>query len=282
MNRAALDDDECGEGSWCINERCCYAVAWDGSCCESGQCDKPAECNTDAGCEAGEQCEDGECIVVEPLSTCDTMGDLATSTSIPGIAGVVAVAIAESDGTAGLELIALSSTAVTIADGVETGTPSLTTVALTGSQWSGLVAFDLDGDGLDDLLLVDDSGTVAALQAEGANDYTEVQSVDTALRPPLAVADVGGASGPELLGLSDDGYTVLSTAGVGVVPPGVAAPDGVADDVYSLDVGTMLAAAEPSDVVVADASGVVVIGEAGPEVRRIDFGDLPTRACRCR
>lgn len=258
-------DDDCDEGSACIGTRCCYAVAYDGSCCESGYCGDPNDCEV-FGCEFDEVCTDHRCEEVEPLGECEDPFVPAISLPIPGLADATVVLFAESDGSAGQELVALADSTVTLADAVPTGIPVLTTLDVPGkSALVGAVAEDLDGDGLEELLVVDAEGTVTLLHALGASTYEAVQAIGAGVEPPLVVADLDG-DGLGVIGRSAQGYATFSINGLALDPVGHAPPEGISGASF-IAVGALFSA---TDLAVRDAGGVAVVSSPDAQVQRVD------------
>ncbi len=258
-------DEDCEQGSACIGSRCCYAVAYDGSCCESGYCGDPNDCEV-FGCELDEVCTEHRCEEVEPLAACEDAFVSAISLPIPGLSDATIVLFAESDGSAGQELVALAESTVTVADAVPTGIPVLTTLEVPGkAALLGAVAADLDADGLDELLVVDAEGTVTLLHALGASTYEAVQAIGAGVEPPLVVADLDGG-GLGLIGRSAQGYTTFGIDGLALDAIGHAPPEGISGASF-LAVGALFSA---TDLAVRDAGGVAVVSSPDAQVQRVD------------
>lgn len=269
------EDQDCDRGSQCLSgpagNYCCYAIAWDGSCCESGQCFSPDSCgpdqDSDAQCDANEVCEDGSCIDAAVIEACDDPDLSPISLPVPGLGDPVALLLAETDGTAGAELVTLSGATVTIADAIETGIPTTTAVTVPGkADLVDGVAADLDADGLDELLVVDAEGTVTVLHALGSSTYGAIQAIGSSLRPPLKIADLDAVIGPELIGISDDGYTAYSVEGLVLDNVGASAPKGVSTS-FDLTTGSLLTA---TDLAVSDDDGVILVSSPAGDTLRVD------------
>lgn len=269
------EDEDCERGSRCLNGAaggyCCYAIAWDGSCCESGQCFEPDECgpsDSDPKCDENEVCENGSCFETAPIDACAEPSLSPISLPIPGLGDAAALIFAETDGTAGAELVTVAGATVTVSDAVQTGIPTTTTLTVPGkANLVGVVAADLDADGLDELVVVDAEGTVTLLHALGASTYSAIQAIGSSLRPPLQIAELDAVAGPELIGLSDDGYTAFAIGGLMLDNVGEPAPKDVGGISFDLAVGPLLTA---TDLAVSDDDGVILVSSPDAQTRRVD------------
>lgn len=211
---------DCGDYGWeCIDGQCIYTNDYcsDGGCCYDECCYDGCwypECYVDEDCPSGYACEYNYCQPDPgPPECAQQLAD-----SIPffeGEGAVLSLAFIEHVPAPGRELVVANETGVSVVAADGSG------VGVTSGRAAELAIGDLDGDGDEDLVLLDDGGVPRVLRpfvADGTGLFTEAPAFDTtALR--IGLGDVDGDGRADLISDADGSVGFQPGLGTGAFDP---------------------------------------------------------------
>lgn len=209
-------DDDCGPCAECFNGQC---EAFD--CCDGVtglRCG--AVCRQDSECAADEMCVDGECVIVSPpLPSCPPPPTAIAAWELGGVpSGLILLDV---DGDGDLDIVAAEfhegRLELAFNDGSGGFTPG-TLIDLGGAASElDLVAGDLDGDGVSDLVVTrNEPHAVIVLRGMGGS-FVPVQELASGFPPfALALGRVDDDPSVDLVGVDFDGEFAVVWRGDGV------------------------------------------------------------------
>lgn len=198
-------DEDCPPNYRCDNGVCYYEGCADGCCYDDGCWYN--ECYYSSDCAPGYACQYNFCELLEPEAICESVPfGIGFDLPIPG--GAASLAFVDADGDAARDLL-VGGAGLTLAR-VDASTSLIDPASLP----SALAVRDLDGDGDDDVALLDvQTGGPRVLYNDGAWSATDLPPVGTFTA--LALADTSGGGLPNVVATGAEGTFGWRNAGAG-------------------------------------------------------------------